>query len=347
MARACRGTRDRSASQSSTQGPRIRLVREAGGLGDLVRLFSVCQGLKVKHPGCELHFYGLDHYRPLFRRGGPCPFVDEYFALPFTVSFRRPRMAPLDPAKWPYLDRGLHYDLEYDMFCPAFCWGEVDTDGAVVEDRGRIWCRAAEVEFSTPVWHVGEPEREWAADWLANKGLDPDKLVVTQPFGTTIVRNWPEAAWHELNRALIAEGWQVLNLDVCVRTKGLPGILEWRLSLTELGAVISLARLMVSGDSGLFHVAGAVGTRALGLFGLTSGEIMCRGYPTSLTHFIQGEQDGGCKPPCYGRLSRGWGQGCKDTGCRLLNAVPVRAVLEKALDVLASPRISSERRAVL
>jgi hypothetical protein len=339
---------------------RIRIVREAGGLGDLVRIFSVCQGLKLKYPGCELHFYGLDHYRALFRRGGPCPHVAEYFALPFTVTFRRPRLAPLDSCKWPYLDRGVDYDLEYDMFCPAYCWGEVDTDGDVVEDRGRIWCRAADVGFTYPVWHVADRDLERAATWLARKGLNPDRLIVMQPFGTSIWRNWPKERWREFSRAMMDAGYQVLVLDVCLRGHDLPGVIEWRLPFAQLGAIIKLARLVVSGDSGLFHVAGAIGTQTLGLFGLTSGRLMCAGYPDGVTHFIQGENLdavealrveepmhwAGCQPPCYARKRRGWNAQCQTQGCLLLNAVAVSSVVGQVREILARPPAPRPRPAL-
>lgn len=315
---------------------KIRVVREAGGLGDLVRCFAVPQGLKMLHPDAEIHFYGLEHYRHAMM--GHCPAVDKF--IPCDQGRRRPRMAPLDERKWRYLRRMIRYDLEVDLYCPAYYYGEVLTDGAVVEERTHIWCKHAGVPFSYPVWHVLDEEREWAEAWVERLGIEPSTLIALQPFGTTRPRNWPEEHWEALIPDLQAAGLTPVLFDSCNRIAKLPGIHESRLTFSQLGAALTACRLSLTGDSGIFHLSAAVGTPVLGLFGQTSGSIMVQGYPPGIAHYLTNEEiarglaaTGRCKPPCYGRPNRGCGQDCRLNGCRILNSVQPSVVLEKVVEL--------------
>ncbi|WP_051229294.1 glycosyltransferase family 9 protein [Paludibacterium yongneupense] len=119
--------------------------------------------------------------------------------------------------------------------------------------------------------------REFAArGWLT--ASIPQHIVAVHLAATSPDRIWPLAQWRELIAALLARGdcaivllghGRDLDLD------SLPGVearvavsLVRRVSLAETAAALAVADLLIAPDSGLIHVAAAVGTSVLGLFGM-------------------------------------------------------------------------------
>ena len=94
-------------------------------------------------------------------------------------------------------------------------------------------------------------------------------------------RRWPADRWAQVARALAADGHRVLvtgsqaerslALEVAERA-GLPSdaVLAGRTDLLELVALVAASRLLLSGDTGTAHVATAVGTPSVVLFGPAS-----------------------------------------------------------------------------
>jgi lipopolysaccharide heptosyltransferase II len=94
-------------------------------------------------------------------------------------------------------------------------------------------------------------------------------------------KRWLPERYQELAERLIQE--EQATLFVCGDASEAPllksladrfpknvQILAGKMSLRETAAVISQCRLFIGNDSGLFHVAGAVGTPVVGVFGPTS-----------------------------------------------------------------------------
>lgn len=92
-------------------------------------------------------------------------------------------------------------------------------------------------------------------------------------------KRWPAARFSELGRELSARGLRVRlcggesDRAVCDEVAAsLPGaeVLAGRTSLAEQAALCAAARLVVSNDSGLAHLAAAVGSPTVAIFGSTS-----------------------------------------------------------------------------
>jgi ADP-heptose:LPS heptosyltransferase len=91
------------------------------------------------------------------------------------------------------------------------------------------------------------------------------------------VREWPDAGWRELVSWLINErhahviqlGSAVYRNGDAVKLTPVEGALDCvgRFTLEETAACIQACDLFIGVDSGLLHVAGAVGTPCVGLFG--------------------------------------------------------------------------------
>ncbi|CAM5427578.1 glycosyltransferase family 9 protein [Streptomyces canus] len=148
-----------------------------------------------------------------------------------------------------------------------------------------------------PVWRPDQHERERWCGFLAAYGIaaDPTDLrlpppdapspapgaVVVHPGAQSASRRWPAERFAALVRHLRTAGHQVavtggpdedaLVLDVAARA-GLPerDVLRGGLPFGELSALVAHAALVVSGDTGLAHLAVAHATPSVTLFGPVS-----------------------------------------------------------------------------
>jgi len=100
-------------------------------------------------------------------------------------------------------------------------------------------------------------------------------IVTINPGPTWAVRNWPASYWRQLIKMLHELG-DFEIIQVGLKQKRHPSAFDElerviplmsKLRVDELAAVIAMSRLVISIDSGPIHLAGAVGTPVLGLFG--------------------------------------------------------------------------------
>jgi ADP-heptose:LPS heptosyltransferase len=148
-------------------------------------------------------------------------------------------------------------------------------------------------EESRPSWRPGEHEVVRWCRLLTESGIpaDPRDLRIAAPAieppaaarGATIIhpgaaseaRRWPAERWAEVARA--AGPRVVVTGDASERglasevAAGAPGavVLAGRTSLLELAAAVAVARRVVCGDTGVAHLATALGTPSVVLFGPT------------------------------------------------------------------------------
>ena len=102
--------------------------------------------------------------------------------------------------------------------------------------------------------------------------------VVVHPGAAYPARRWPVERWAEVARHEIARGRTVVvtggpgEEDLCrtvAERAGLPGtaVLAGRTDLFSLAAVVAAAAVVLCGDTGIAHLATALGTRSVVLFG--------------------------------------------------------------------------------
>ena len=163
----------------------------------------------------------------------------------------------------------------------------VDRYLSLVEPLG---ARARSVEFPLPA--DGEAEAR-IDEFLMGAGLKPrDRLVALNPGAGRPDKRWPIPSFRELARRLVDEAgasvlviWGPNELGEARAIVG-PGpaaraALAPPTSLDELLAVLRRASVVVAGDTGPLHLAAALGTRCVGLYGPTSIE---RNGPYGHTH---------------------------------------------------------------
>ncbi|SBT38000.1 glycosyltransferase family 9 protein [Micromonospora auratinigra] len=148
-----------------------------------------------------------------------------------------------------------------------------------------------------PRWDDDEHEVHRWCRLLHAYGLpaDPGDLALRRPPGTGVpagvtvlhpgskiaAKRWPAARFAGLARALTARGHRVV-LTGSADERGLAGrvagdaglppdaVLAGRTGLTELAGLVADARLVVSGDTGVAHLATGYGTASVVLFGPVS-----------------------------------------------------------------------------
>jgi heptosyltransferase-2 len=118
---------------------------------------------------------------------------------------------------------------------------------------------------------------------LKEHNLTEHQFVIIHPGGNWALKRWPVQNFNLLIQRLMKDGWKIvitgslgdqeLAQKIVADLPQQPIILTGKLSLKELMAFMQKAKLVISGDSGPIHLAGAVGTPKFGIFGPTRPEI--------------------------------------------------------------------------
>lgn len=107
---------------------------------------------------------------------------------------------------------------------------------------------------------------------LTRKGLEPSRTIVLHPGARLASRRWPLGRFAEVGKVLAGEGWQIAvtgspaeasltrtlanaigrSVDLCGET-----------DLGQLAAILRRCRLLVCNDTGISHVAAAMGTASV------------------------------------------------------------------------------------
>ncbi|MBF0588971.1 MAG: glycosyltransferase family 9 protein [Magnetococcales bacterium] len=144
--------------------------------------------------------------------------------------------------------------------------------------------RVAELDACRPELLVSEEAQEAVRARLSTGGLALDRPMILLAPGSS--EKWPSKRWsadrfRQLAKGLIEQGYSVVLVGTEeemalgeIISQGCDKLLDWigMTELSELVALASLAQGCVANDSGPMHVAAAVGTPTLGLFGPTMAE---------------------------------------------------------------------------
>lgn len=141
-----------------------------------------------------------------------------------------------------------------------------------------IGCRAADERLS---FSVPDADMAWARAALAQCDIGPDaRWVLMHPGATAASRRYPPAQWAQALRLLAADGMQAVFTGGADEGVLIDGIREaantpshslaGQATLGQLGALIALAPVMVSNNTGPAHIAAALGTPLVDLYALTN-----------------------------------------------------------------------------
>ncbi len=127
-------------------------------------------------------------------------------------------------------------------------------------------------ESLRPVLVLGPQERERAGRLLEEAGVRTSPVAI-HPYATHAAKTWPRDRWLALLEALSRAGheWVVVGTDPLPLVGG-PHDFTNATDLRTTAALLAGARALVTADSGPLHLARAVGTPVVALFGPTTRE---------------------------------------------------------------------------
>ncbi len=183
------------------------------------------------------------------------------------------------------------------------------------------------------------------ASVLAANGLPRGRFVVVHPGSRWLFKCWPAAPTAALIDRLTADGWPVVltgapdpaeaPLIQAIKTSTRAAVVDLagQLTLPELGALITSARIFIGCDTAPMHIASAVGTPVVAWFG-PSGEHAWG--PWRVPHRVAASAVHSCRP--CGQNGCG---GSNHSDCLL--TLPLAAVAAAVADLLAETADAAPR----
>lgn len=347
---------------------RLLLIPFAPGIGDTVMMEPLLQGIVASLPDWQVTLVGKEYVSDLLPPGGYDLVSPPYFVSePPAVLRPIHRLVPQKLIAWAAepaisLDLG-HFDRAINLF---WAW----------ESRtpfDRWW---------TPQWPLQAGVRhavDLLAEYLAEEeGIEVPKatrgprirpfpeaiqwaegfvrlLPGSGPLAALVVSStdalkwWDARKWAAVNDHLAGEGWQTLLLAPrdhphaqkvyagCERKPAWPEV-----DLRQLVALLDRSSVVVGVDTGPLHIASALGTAWVGLFGATNPDLIgpydrSRGRPL-LARFPKPPSCNQCWLAFKNRDDR-----CLTlpaTGCTTM--VPVRDVLDAVFEVASGTPFASK-----
>jgi heptosyltransferase-2 len=167
---------------------------------------------------------------------------------------------------------------------------------------------ALPAELPKPAVQVPLPE---VLAWRGKRGLDnPAPVVALAPGAVGPSKRWPVSFYAEIARALIAQGYAIWVVGgpqeraAAAEIAASAGPHAHDVTGTDLrDGILALAAadFVVSNDSGLLHVAAAIGTPTAGIFGPTSAWHWAPLNPLAAT--LEAPTDVSCRP-CHRPVCR-------------------------------------------
>lgn len=143
-----------------------------------------------------------------------------------------------------------------------------------------------ETPLEPPSMHLNKSEADWARSVLVQSGMDSTRCILGVQCSSVVPqKSWPAENFGEVIREMRKRhaGLRVVSFgnqeefasaQVARRSAGnvpwLEGAGQWRIRQTL--AMLSCCDLFLSGDTGLMHMAAALGTPTVSIFGPTSAE---------------------------------------------------------------------------
>jgi ADP-heptose:LPS heptosyltransferase len=131
---------------------------------------------------------------------------------------------------------------------------------------------AAEASPAVPLRRDG---LVWSRHWLEERGFEGKKILALAPGSGAREKNWPRQFFREVERWWRESGGESFVIFGPAEEEWFEGH-DWRganiardLELGKIAALLSLCDLYLGNDSGLSHLAAAVGADTVALFGPT------------------------------------------------------------------------------
>jgi len=291
----------------------ILVSRQSGGIGDLLMITPTIRAIKEANPKSPLIVSVTDHYGVkgvLFDILKHNPYIDKVVGTAdlLTYSFN----------KIYNFNTGKEIPMEMDRSHPT-------------GNRIDIFAELAEVYLKDkkPIYVVTSAEKEWAKNWIQkNISKNKRRLIGIQVSTSTIRRNWPmEKQWllaFKLINKYPEASILFFHEGAAPETEVYPNIFQIEgMPLRWVAALINECELMIVPDSGLLHIAGALGRKIVGIFGPNAPDTRLLYYENSVGVWLS--------YPCSVQYC--WYERCH-YGFKCIKEIPVEMVIGKAVDLL-------------
>ena len=267
------------------------LLVRFSSIGDVLLTTPLVRTLRARHPEARLVFVTKRAMAPLVADN---PHLSEVVALEAgeSIGSLGRRLAALGPT----LGLDLHGSLRSTglrlvVRCPwrgyskhKFARGllvstKIDLYGKSVPVPERYFEAARGLDVrpdgAPPQFFLGKAAAEWASRWLSERQLSERPFAVLAPGAAHFTKRWPLARWRAAAERLRDRGLSLVTVGgpddrpLGDALTGLAVNAAGATSLQETGALLAHARVLISGDTGVMHMATGVGTPVVALFGPT------------------------------------------------------------------------------
>lgn len=272
--------------ESTPKRPRF-LVLRGGAIGDFVLTLPALHALRECWPEAHIELLGYPHVANLALACGLADHVD---------SLDRAGMARFFSLVPSFSDQQVEYIKSFDLIVSF-----LHDPGGVVQENLRA-AGARQVIYGSPIVEQGHavdhlvkpletlalyvsggiprleiagPIRKQGFAWLAARGLEKTAVAI-HPGSGSPRKNWPADRFAELARKLAASGnaspfftWGEADVKTAAALQKTAGDIPFLsdCTLVELAAVLANCRAYVGNDSGITHIAAALGLPVVALFG--------------------------------------------------------------------------------
>ena len=290
------------------QKMRILVWRNTGGLGDIVMQSVIARQLKRTYPNSHVVFQ----------------VPEKYLAIPQ----HNKHIDEAQIANTPFMDEGYEKVVKLSDPCPASMYETKIKN--ITRSRIYLFLSAAGIKTDDKrlSYQVRPDEKEWAKKFIEENGATGKTKIGLGLKSYEKQRGWDR--WEELikfynedvkifafhNEAIVSP----FNRDKKV-------IRVYGFSIEKVAAIIEQLDLIIGPDSGLLHLAGAVETKVLGLFGPTNPLMRLRTYEGAwiwLNHVCD-------RAPC-------WYSYCGTPKC--MSSISPKMVYEKSISMITNKKIT-------
>ena len=256
-------------------GKKAVIVCRCGGIGDVLCTLPICEEVRRLYPGKLLVFITASVWREVVRLSEVADLVyaNKWWIYPFTF----PTNIKL-------------FGLVEKIYNPQTTGEKSFTAGTsahLIDDLAAscgltVTSRLPRLNLSPDLI-----EKTRAAYGLPRNDIKSRLIIGINPGPSWPVREWEASKWQKLVNRIHSE-YDALIIQFGIKGDGsseydnLTGVtlLAGRLNGEELLAMIAICDLIISIDSGPVHVAAAVGTHVIGLYGaLDPGSRLPPGFP--------------------------------------------------------------------
>ena len=292
----------RSRLDTLQPGEKFLILMRYAGIGDHIVASMLFPALQEQYPQVQASYAIPRRFHPLFER----------------TSVRV--IAHDDAVQASWLKE---YDLIEDINTPCHVWENffVAYGGTTGDGHGLRWLHRLDMMshwFGLKVKKprseitIGEDEKRAARELIASTRPAGRPVCIFSPLSFSQARSYPWFA--QVAERLIADGWAVRYLHSARLPGSVPTLAG--LPIRMMGAVCSVADLIVSVDTATFHWGGIFGRPTVAIFNSQLGVNHCRDYPTA--HPVQT-----CDTPCIHNVRWGGDNGsCPHLTRESLPAVP-------------------------